>query len=126
MVPGYMASEAANLGQLRGATYRVHLNAGVFFGGGHGKTSALRMILRIRGTNKRQWQPLKPCMFESYREEQKKDKKVSRVDSLVHPYACMYHHVFSVVFQAHDAFYLLWPQSEGWQSGKNYTSMDPK
>ena len=42
-------------------------------------------------------------MFESYREEQKKDKKVSRVDSLVHPYACMYHHVFSVVFQAHDA-----------------------
>lgn len=97
-----------------------------FFGGGHGKTSALRMILRIRGTNKRQWQPLKPCMFESYREEQKKDKKVSRVDSLVHPYACMYHHVFSVVFQAHDAFYLLWPQSEGWQSGKNYTSMDPK
>eukprot|EP00434_Breviolum_minutum_P006086 symbB.v1.2.005363.t1/scaffold301.1/size235092/15 len=25
---GYMASEAANLGQLRGATYRVHLNAG--------------------------------------------------------------------------------------------------
>lgn len=79
MKPGYMASEAANLGQLPGATYRVHLNAGVVFFG-YGKTSALGMILRIRGTNKRQWQPLKPCMFESYREEQ---KKVSRVDSLV-------------------------------------------
>ena len=87
MVPGYMASEAANLGQLRGATYRVHLNAGVFFFGPRKSISIGYdgMILRIRGTNKRQWQPLKPCMFESYREEQKKDKKVSRVDSLVHP-----------------------------------------
>ena len=38
-----MASEAANLGQLRGATYRVHLNAGVFLCE-QGKASALYMI----------------------------------------------------------------------------------